>query len=274
MSGGGEAPAAPNYQPIAQADENAAKIQAQTSTEQLDWAKQQYADQAPRTAAYVDAMTKSTTEQSANARTDRARYQDIYQPTEDKFVDQANHWNDPGRADQMAGAAESDVSSAMDKARANATSSLESFGIDPSQTRYSALDLGTRVQQAAGQAAAGTQSRLNSQATGLALQGEAINIGKGYPGQVGASYAGATQAGGSGVTSALNTSSTYGNLMGTGTQWAGLANNSNAGAVGALNTGFGNELDSAKLNNEISQNTSRGIGSMVGGALSIAALGM
>lgn len=273
MGGGkGDAPAAPDYTPVAQSSVEAAKIQAQTSQDQLDWAKQQYADQAPQTQKFMSAMTGQTDAQTANAAADRQRYQSIYQPTEDKFVQEANNWNSPDRAAQASGAAMADVATQMGAARNAATANLESFGIDPSQTRYAALDLGSRVQQAASQAAAGTQSRLNTEATGLALQGEAINIGKGYPGQIAQSYAGATTAGQSGITAGLNTSSTYGNLMGTATQWGGLSNNSNGMAVNALNTGFNNQLGSAQLKEQQSQNFASGLGSMIGGGLAVAKL--
>lgn len=262
MGGKSSAPAAPDYTPVAASSLESAKLQAKTASEQLQWSKDQYADEAPATKAYLAQQTASSAKQTADAQTDRNRYESIYQPVENKFVDTANNWNSADRAQQQSGAAMADVSSAFDAARTNATSQLESFGIDPSQTRFGAMDLGTRVSQAAATAAAGTQSRLNTQSTGLALQGEAINIGKGYPGQVAQSYAGATNSGSSGITSALNTSSTYGNLMGTGTQWGALSNQSNAGATGALNTGYNNALGGAALNQKSRSDTMSGIGSL------------
>lgn len=272
MSSGASAPPAPDYSPVAQSSLEAAKMQQETSAEQLDWAKEQYADQAPRTMAYMDAMTGQMQQQSENAGRDRDRYESMYQPTEDKFVEKANNWNSADRQTQQAGMALADVNRTFEAARRNSTASLESFGIDPSQTRYGALDLGTRVSQAAAQASAGTTSRLNTEATGLALQGEAINIGKGYPGQVAQSYSGATTAGGAGITSGLNTSSTYGNMMGTAAQWSGLSTNSNQAAMGALKAGGDYGLQTTQMANQASAASSAGIGSLVGAGISAAAI--
>jgi hypothetical protein len=257
-------PATPDYSAVAQSSVDAAKIQAQTSQAQLDWAKQQYAQQAPLTNAYMQSMVDSTNQQTANAAKDRQRYEQIYQPVEDQFVKQATTWNSPARADQNAGAAMGDVATAMEASRKNSQAQLESYGIDPSQTRYGALDLSTRIAQASSQAAAGTQSRLNTEATGLSLEGEAINIGKGYPGQVAQSYAGATSAGSAGITAGLNTSSVYGNLEGTGTSWGALANSSNSTGTTALNTGFGNAMSAYNANTAATANQAKGIGQLIG----------
>ncbi len=265
MGGGkGGAPAAPDYSALAASSTAAASINAQTSKDQLDWAKQQYADQKPLTDAYMGAMTKNMTDESANAAAAQDYYKSTYQPLETQFAKTAGGYNTPARAEQQSAAAQADVASTFQGQRTAALQNLEGFGIDPSQTRYGALDLGSRISQAAAQAQAGTQSRLNTEATGLALQGEAINIGRGYPGQVATAYGTATQAGGSGITAGLNTSQTYGNMMGNPTSWAGLATADRAGAVSAQNTGFQNQLGSFNANAAIAANQSSGIGGLVG----------
>lgn len=287
MGGGkGSAPAAPDYTPVAQSSLDAAKIQAQTSSDQLDWAKQQYADQAPYTNAFMKSMTDTetqdqgiATESQANAQQAQDYYKQTYQPVETQFAQTAQGYNTPARADEQSAAAQAGVGQAFSGQRQAALQSLESYGIDPSQTRYGALDLGTRISQAAAQSAAGTQSRLNTEATGLALQGEAINIGRGYPGQVAQAYGtavnagqGATGAGNAGVGAGLNTSSTYGSLMGTPTQWSGLQNQSLAGATGAMNTGFQNQMAGFNANTAIAQNTMSGIGGLAGAGIAAGAI--
>lgn len=260
-----DTPDAPDYKPVADSSLAAAQLQSQTSREQLDWAKEQYAQQAPITNAYLQSMIDSSAEQRSNAQKDRARYEHVYQPVEDQFVKTATGWNSPARADQEAGAATADIATAMEAARKTSTQALESYGVDPSQTRYGALDLSTRIAQASAQAAAGTQSRKNTEATGLALQGEAINIGKGYPGQVAQSYAGSTTAGSAGITSALQTAGTYGQMMGTGVQWGGLSNQSNGIAMSGLNAGFGNQMQEYGADARAAADQAKGIGQMIGG---------
>ena len=153
------APPPPDYSGIAAANEKAAELSYKTGQDQLAWAKEQYADIAPTTKAYLNSMINNSDQQTANAEADRKRYESIYQPVENKFVDTANGWNSADRSNQQAGAAMADVSNTFDQQRKGALSSLESYGIDPSQTRYGALDLGTRVQQAAATAAAACRPR-------------------------------------------------------------------------------------------------------------------
>lgn len=265
MGKSSSAPTPPDYQPIAQSDETAARLAAQTSQQQLDWAKQQYNDIAPYTKAYLQSMTSASDQNLQNAQKDRSRYENLYQPVENQFVNEAQTYNSPDQANQRAGQAEADVASAYAGQRQAALSQLESYGIDPSQTRYGALDLGTRISQAAAQAAAGTQSRQQTQATGLALQSEAINIGRGYPGQVAQSYATAQNTGQSGLNAFNNQSNTYGNLMGTATQWGNQSLAGNAGAVGAMNTGFQNQFQNYQESAQIASQNASGIGSLVGG---------
>src|SRR6187455_2338492 len=106
MGGGkGSAPPPPDYSQMATSSLEAAKLQQQTSREQLDWAKDQYKDQAPYTKAYMQSMIDTQSKQNAiqdenmaNARTDRAFYQKTYQPMEKQFAATAAGYNDPARA--------------------------------------------------------------------------------------------------------------------------------------------------------------------------------
>lgn len=264
MGGKGGAPAAPDYSLMAMSSMQASQLQAQTSREQLDWAKQQYADMAPTTKAVMQSMVDTQNVTTKNAQEAQDRLRSTYYPMEDQFAKTAAGYNTPARAGERSAQAQADVASTFAGQRSAALQSLEGYGIDPSQTRYGALDLGARISQAAAQSAAGTTSRQQSEATGLALQGEAINIGRGYPGQVAQSYGTAINAGSSGVNAGLNTSSTYGNLMGSPTQWGQLSNQSMGTAIGAQNTGFNNQLASFNANAAIAANQSSGIGGLVG----------
>lgn len=255
------APAAPDYSAVAASSEAAAKIQAQTSADQLTWAKQQYADMAPQTKAYMESMTANSNAQTKSAQDAEKEYNTTYKPIEEQFATQAAGYNSPARAAQASGAAQADVASAFAGQRQAALTSLEGYGIDPSQTRFGALDLGTRVSQAAAMATAGTQSRLQSEAMGLSLEGQAINTGRGYPSQVNQSYAGAAASGGAAQAAGLNTSSTYGNLMGTANQWANTSNS----ALG-VQAGVAQSQGQYGLGiNQANASQSAGIGSLVGG---------
>lgn len=270
MGGKQRAPAAPDYTAVAQADTTAANQQYALGQQQLQWAQQQFNMTWPYAQQYLQSQTAATTANQNEAQAQQAYYNKTYQPIETQFAQTAQNYNSPTRAAANAGGAMADVSSAFDANRAASQSSLESYGIDPSQTRYAALDLGTRISQAAATAAAGTQSNLNTQATGLALQGEAINVGRGYANSVAQSYNTATNAGAAGINAANSTTSTGASTMGTPTQYMGLGNQA-LGNVGGVTQAQGNYgLGVTNSNNQVAANNMGGIGSLIGGGLALA----
>lgn len=270
--GGEDAPPPPDYRPIAQADLQAAEKQTELGHEQLDWARNQFNTVWPYAQQYLTAQMDANQSEQARAKDQQQFYNETYKPVEKQFADEASSYASPERTEQRAGMAMADVSTQFDASRKAALSQLEGYGIDPSQTRFQALDLGSRVQQAAATAAAGNQSRLNTQATGLALEGEAIKTGRGYPGDVAQAYSTATGAGSAGLAGANSTINTGSNATGTPTDYYGLANKSRAGATSALDTGFGNAATATNINNQLAANTTKGIGSLIGGGLGAALL--
>lgn len=215
---------APDYTPIGDANKEAAALSAQISREQLDWAKEQYNRDSAVTDKVLDSMLATQESESAAAAADRARYQTKFQPVEDSLLAEASNYANPERVELESGRAGATVAASFDAQRKAAQANLESYGIDPSQTRASALDANTRIAQAAATAGAQNQSRLNTEATGRALRSEAINIGKGYPGQIASAYGTANNAGTSAVNSTLATTASGANTMGTANQWAQTQN--------------------------------------------------
>lgn len=274
MGSKSSSPSTPDYSSLAAASEYSATINAQTSKEQLDWAKEEYADIAPATKAYMQSMTDASNQNLTQAAEQQAYYKEHYQPIESQFAATAQGYNAPARAAQQSAAAQADVANTFAAQRQASLQSLEGYGIDPSQTRYGALDMGARISQAAAQSAAGTQSRLNTEATGLALQGEAINVGRGYSSAIAQSYQTAQQTGASGISAANQTYGTGANAMGTGVQWGSLANSNINSAISAKNTQFNNELGLYNAENAVSSSESSGIGSLIGGIGMAAAIGI
>lgn len=225
MGGGkGKAPPPPDYSQVAAANKEAAEISAAVAREQLAWAKEQYALDRADTNKVTDVLLQQMDETSEWARADRARYEAQYQPLEDQLVQEAQDYATPGRIEQEAGKAVAAVDQQYEAARQAAEARAAGYGLDPSQIRSGALDLGTRLQEASAKAAAANVSRTNTENVGRALRSEAINIGRGYPGQVAQSVA-AAQGAGQGVVGAnATTTGTGAQTMGTGVQWQGLAN--------------------------------------------------
>ena len=267
MGGKSDPPDPPDYSQIAAASEKAAEYSFQISKEQLAWAKEKYGDDMEIAGKVIDAALERQQTNDANAAKDRQRYEQIYQPLEDKLAGEALEYSSPERMDLDAARAQADVAQQFDASRQRALQNLQSFGVDPSSLRYAALDRGANVQQAAAEAAAGTQARQQTEAIGRALRSEAINVGRGYPGQIAGTYGTALQSGNQGINSALATTASGANTMGTGLQWQGAGNQALGTWGNALNTGYQNELASWQA----AQNASSGIGGLLGTGLGIAA---
>lgn len=223
MGGGkGQKVAAPDYAAVAQANKEGAELAATVSREQLAWAKEQYASDREVTQEFLDVMLPSMRAEAEAGVKERERYQNIFQPIEDELVREAQDYGSPERMALEAGKAQADVAQAFDAQRKGALAALESYGVDPSMARSGALDRSARISQAAASAGAANAARTQVENIGRALRGEAINIGRGYPGSIAQAYNTAQAAGGGAVNANLQTTASGANTMGTGMQWSGL----------------------------------------------------
>lgn len=260
---GSDAPPPPDYSQIAAASEEAAKYSFALGMEQLDWAKEQYAsDRSVVDLVVASAMNRQEQNDEA-AMADRQRYERIYQPLEDQAVQDARDFSSPERQEFEAGRAAAEVAQQFDAQRRAAAQNLEAYGVDPSSTRYAALDMGSRIQQAAAQAGAANNARVQTDAMGRALRSEAVNVGRGYPGQVAGTYATALQSGNAATNSALAGTASGASTMGTGAQWQGMGNQALNTWGNTLNMGYQNQLAAFNAN----QNSSSGLGGLLGAGL-------
>ena len=250
MGGKSSPPPPPDYTPIANASKEAAEISANVAREQLAWAKEQYASDKGITDRVVNKFLETQDINAETAAADRARYEQIYQPLEDKLAKEAEDYASPERQALEEGRAQATVAQQFEQARDASLRQLEGFGVDPTSTRAAALDIGVRAQQAASQAAAGNQARMATETTGRALRSEAINVGRGYPGQIAGQYGTAIQGGAGAVNSALAQTASGAQTMGTGAQYMGLQNQSLGTWSGALNAGYQNQLGAYNAANQ------------------------
>lgn len=327
MGGKSKAPPPPNFAPLAQAQVQSAQIASANSADQLQLGREQLAfareqaqlgkdqfgvaqeqwksdqerldKQDARWDSIINDQLARQDKLDTQANADRKRYEEVYQPLEDKLVSEAAGYTDERnalRGDTAAGRAAADVSNQFAAARTAAQDRLESYGIDPSQVRGQAIDLGARTQEAAARAGAANTTRDQTvraeEATGRALRSEALNIGRGYPGQIATDYAlafqqgqGAAGIGGQAIGAGLNTTASGFNTMGTGLQWTGAGNQTAgvanqmaglgaqfsgqglqglAGAANTMNMGYQNILDRTRVNNSASSGWGSALG-LIGG---------
>lgn len=255
-----KAPPPPDYTAVAAASEKAAELSYKLGQEQLAWAKEQYANDSSIYERIVDGFLGDMDETSANAAKDRAFYEENFQPLEKELAEEASSYDTEERRQREMGAAQSAVAQQFDAQRENAQRELEAYGIDPSSTRYAALDIGVRTAQAASQAAAGTAANNRVEDVGRALRSEAINVGRGYPGQIAQSYQTSNQMG-SGAGGLVGQGTTIGGqTMGTAPTYMGLGNQAVGQWGSTLNMSYNNQLDRFKAQ----QSASSGWGSALG----------
>lgn len=266
-------PPPPDYSGIAKASEKQSELSYKLAQEQFAWAKETYANDKVTTERVVDSFLTSMDLNNEAAATDRERYEQIFQPLEDDLAADALDYASEERRQAEIGRAKAGVAQQFDQAREAAQKDLESYGINPSSTRYAALDIGIRTQQAAAAAGAANQASQQVDNTGRALRSEAINIGRGYPGQVAGTYATGQNAGTGAIDGNLNTTQSGAATMGTAPQYMQAGNQALSTWGNTLNAGYQNQI--AGYNAQ--QKSSSGIGSvlgMAGGIVGKAYLGL
>lgn len=266
MGGKASAPPPPDYTPMANASKEAAEINAGVAREQLAM----YRDQAEKDRAFNSGIagrlqeTQDFADQAS--REDRARYKDVYQPLENQMIADAKSYNSGERQDRDVGRAQAGVAQQFNAQRNNATQRLAAFGVNPNSLKYAALDIGMGAQEAATKASAANQAYITDEAMGRALNSEAINVGRGLPGQsVGFGQLG-IQAGNSAANTALATTQTGASTMGSPVQYGGLQAQNISGWGNALHMGYQDQMAQFNANNQ-----SSGWGSVLGAGLGIAA---
>jgi hypothetical protein len=301
--GKSSAPSAPTaeYTPLYVADSAAGNLASNIAQNQLAYEQQQVAGLQPYTSEMMGgaqdiaqqgeadsqyALGASNIAQGAG-QSALGTFTGSTLPLAQQYSTQAANYNSPAQADLNAGLAVSDVGNAATAANANTTQQLEGYGIDPSQTRFQALDLGANISTAAQEAGAATTSRVNTQQTGLGLENSAIGLGStigglgtsalnttlgGYNSATSA-LSGASGAASTGVNEGLNQISTGASAIGTAPTYLGLAAQDYTGSANIINQAYSNEAQTAQINNQANSNFISGLGSLVGGAVGLGATG-
>lgn len=251
---------------------NAAALQqANLSKEQLDWAKQVYADTAPQRAAAIDRANAISDAQLASMKQNDAISKDYwdyqtntFRPLEQGIVTAANEYDTAARREAAASTAAADVGQAFDNVQSQQSRQLARTGVSPNSGKALALANQTSLQKALGLADASNKARKQVELQGYARKMDAANLGRGL------SSAQATSAGvalNAGNSSAGNAAS-VGNITAQGNQimnqgYAGAQN----GLSGAANT-YGNI---ASINQKANDNSStmNTLGQLAGTAASI-----
>jgi hypothetical protein len=294
-------PKAPDLSPISDAQIQIAKESNELAREYLGLSREQYAwmqenaqeelalarQQADYLMQYQDKVFASeqeardfakevgqlqmdaTRQQMEYAQRDRQRYESVFLPMQDRYIQEANEYDTPARREQEAARAMVDIQRQADAARTNADQRLRSMGVDPSQMRSASLLQTQGIAMAAQQAMAGNAARQQVEDKGRAMRADALNVGAGLPAQSLAGYAGAGSSGagaigagqaaqqatlgavsaGAGLAGTAlgfrsNALNNVAALTGSPMQWAGMGGN----MMGQASSGYGNAANTMSQN--------------------------
>lgn len=164
----------------------AAVMQAQLSKEQLEWAKQIYAETAPDRAEATARANEISDQQLSDMRkqsslTDEHAqfYRDTYKPIEQRLAGEAEGYDTAQRREAASGDAMATVGQQFDVARASMARDASARGVDPSSGNFAA-SMGTLgATEAAAKASAGNAAAKQVETVGYARRMDAAGLGRG-----------------------------------------------------------------------------------------------
>ena len=202
------------------------------------------------------------------ATADRQRYDEVFKPLQDEFIDTAKNWDSAERQDKLAAEAKADVINNATMARQASERNMASMGVDPTSGRYAGVDRAGSQATALAAAGAENTARNTVRKEGVAMRADAVNMGSGLAVNPATSLGLSSSTGSAamGTTSANNAQSAgLGSIMGQGYQAAMQGYGSQASI---LNQQYANQLNAWQAKEQANASATGGlwggIGSMAG----------
>lgn len=177
------------------------------------------------------------------AEDDRARYQTVFQPLEDKYIADAAAYASPDRMAGRVNEAQAGVQTQVDAATGGMNRNLMAMGVDPNSGRFDSAGRAAGIQGALAVAGAGNAARGDVRQEAQAMQANAINMGKGLAVNPATSMGLSNGAAGAGFNGAMSGYGQQGSL---------------------LNAQFGNQMDVYGAQSAASGSLWGGLGSIAG----------
>jgi hypothetical protein len=293
--------------PAANMGRKASKRALKLAKKHMKWAKKQGKKNNKIVKPYVRQMMDTMADLKGDYDDDRERYDTVFKPLQDEYLNNIEGYQ--GKADAfsaevdklkadaenygseanksfMMGRSVQNVNKMFEDAREKNLSTLESYGINPSATRFGALDYNIRATQAMAQAQAGTQAGLDVDETSRAMFSDAltrelqargldkevldmkkgmVDLGEGVANRGIAEAGAAATIGGAGVNAKLAASELAGKHRTSTNDFLSSTGSLINSWTNALNTGYSNSLEQQKLE----QTEQSGIGSIIGAVAGI-----
>lgn len=162
---------------------------------------------------YLDYMKKVGGKTMAWAEDDRARWENVFRPLEDRFVTKAANWDTPDRRAERRQAAEADVLAGIGGAREAEQRRLAAMGVRPDSGKALAASNSNNVREGLARAGARNLSDRAVESEGMQYLGAAANLGKGYAINPATSMGIATNSTGAGFQGAMQGQQQMGNML-------------------------------------------------------------
>ena len=250
---GGKSQPAPDYGPMQQ-----------LGREQLDFAKQQYAEMAPL-ARQVAAQQMAAQQQQMRQAQDYYDYQQqTFRPLEQGLVRDAERFNTEGYREGVAREAAAAAGRAFGTTQAASQRAQASMGVNPASGRAMSMANQTNLGLAAQRANAMTGARTQAEQLGFARRLDVTGLGRNLAGASTAAYQGANAAGSAGINTSMAPGSqygqgmqqagqTYGNILTNQTSQFNTGLNAEGQVIGAL-VGAGTTYGLSKSDRRLKEN--------------------
>ena len=269
---------APDYGPIASANEKAAAIAKQAADDNLAFQKEQYEWLKPYVQDQLEIGSDASKIQvqqaaKADARGDEQynQYQSTFRPIEETMAQEAMDYGSEADQARVAKDAGSTVSQNFESTRKASAKRLAEMGVNPNSGVMQAAERESAVQEAAARSAAMTGAATAAKDKGIALRAGAASFGRNQVNSAGQSLAqststGSTAAGtaGAGINSGLGVGSTIASGYGMQQSAANSSIQANLGLGGLMNSSYQTQAQQAAAN-------SAGIGQLIGTGATLAA---
>lgn len=277
MGKGGGGQADPSGMYAAMASAQAAQQEYALGLQQLDWAKQVWAQEQPLVdqgeqlqiqAAQADISAQQQAQQFAQEQ--EQTYNQYFLPMEKQYAGQAANWASPANIALYQGQAQNNVAEQMTNELNTAKEQLQAYGVNPDAPRYAGLYVGQNALSGAAQAGAGTTAAQNLRLQQMGLEQNALNIGAGLGNSsaqltnsgVGAGSGAISGGSGAAATGQANLSTGSG-AMTAPTAWY----NSGAANMGVYTNAVGQYNQSQAQFAQANAAESSGFGALAGGVL-------
>ena len=269
MGGSASAPPPPDTSRFSeQATADSAQMrewsQSMWDTGQQEWGRlQEWSQQ------YMGQAMPAMEEAFSWASEQRDRFNEYVMPQMQSLFSEAETYASKAEEDRQHGAAVQDVKSATEAQRASQLRKLEGFGIDPSETRYQALDKTAGIAEAGMSALAANNAGERTKQIGRDLRADAINVGTGFLNDANANSQIGSSIGANAVGTAGGAAQAGAGVAGGAIPFMSGAMSGTELGAGIVDTSYGRQIDYAEDQRAAAAADSAMWSDAIGGAMSM-----